>query len=342
MFTRLGSFTVRRRKLVLFATVAVVVIAGLFGAGVFDRLKTGGFDDPGSESSRAERVLNDQFGQGNPNVVLLATADDGRVDSAASTAAGRALGTRLATVPGVKNVASYWTLGSPPPLRSQTGEAALVLARVDGSDKQVSDAVDEINAQFAGEQHGVVVRVGGEQAVFNEIGKTVESDLSRAESIAIPITLILLVLVFGSLVAASLPLLVGGVAIIGTFLALSVIGSLTNVSIFSINLTTALGLGLAIDYSLFVVSRFREELHAGYDPHTAVVRTVERAGRTVAFSALTVAVSLSALLIFPLYFLRSFAYAGVAVVLVAALTSTVSLPALLAVLGTRVDSGRIF
>jgi putative drug exporter of the RND superfamily len=341
MFTRLGQLAVRRRRTILLLTLAFVALAGVLGAGVFDKLKSGGFDDPKSESARAERVLKDEFGQGDPNVVLLATAADGNVDSAASAAAGRALAVRLATVPHVGSVGSYWDLGSPPPLRSRSGDAALVLGRVDGTDKQIADAITAINDGFSGEQGVLRVQVGGREAVFDEVGKTVRSDLSRAESIAIPITLVLLVLVFGSLVAASLPLLVGGVAIIGTFLALSVISALTNVSIFSINLTTALGLGLAIDYSLFVVSRFREELHAGYDSDTAVVRTVERAGRTVAFSALTVAVSLSALLIFPLYFLRSFAYAGVAVVLIAAVVSTLSLPAFLAVLGPRVDAGRI-
>jgi RND superfamily putative drug exporter len=150
--------------------------------------------------------------------------------------------------------------------------------------------------------------------------------------------LILLVLVFGGLVAAGLPLLVGIISILGTFLALFVIGSITDVSIYSINLTTALGLGLAIDYSLFVVSRYREELRNGMSPHDAVVRSIETAGRTIAFSALTVAVSLSALLVFPLYFLRSFAYAGIAVVLTAMVTSLLSLPALLAVLGTKVNA----
>ena len=146
--------------------------------------------------------------------------------------------------------------------------------------------------------------------------------------------------VFRSVVAASLPLLVGVMSIMGTLFALFVLGSVTDVSIYSINLTTALGLGLAIDYSLFIVSRFREELCLGLAVPDAVVRSVETAGRTVAISALTVAVSLSALLIFPLYFLRSFAYAGIAVVLLAMLSSIVTLPALLAVLGRRVDSRR--
>jgi RND superfamily putative drug exporter len=155
------------------------------------------------------------------------------------------------------------------------------------------------------------------------------------------LTLILLLFVFRGVVAASLPMLVGVIAVLGTLLSLFVIGSITDVSIYAINLTTALGLGLAIDYSLFIVSRFREELKAGRTVEHAVVRTMETAGKTVLISSLTVAVSLSALLVFPLYFLRSFAYAGVAVVLLALAGSLLSLPALLAVLGHRVNSLRI-
>ena len=148
-----------------------------------------------------------------------------------------------------------------------------------------------------------------------------------------PIILVLLVIVFGSVVAALLPLAIGAIAVLGTFAELSVLGSLTDVSVFSINLTTALGLGLAIDYALLMVNRFREELAGGRDTHDAVVRTVETAGRTIMFSALTVAVALAALLVFPLYFLRSFAYAGVGVVIIAMVGAIVVLPALLAVLG---------
>jgi putative drug exporter of the RND superfamily len=241
----------------------------------------------------------------------------------------------------VKSVASYWDLGSPAPLRSRDGVRTLVLARVVGSDPQIKDAIAAVRNDLGGAHDGYDVRFGGEEAVFDDVGHHVESDLRRAEMIAVPITLLLLLLVFGSAVAAGLPLVIGGIAIVGTLFVLYVISSITDVSIYAINLTTALGLGLAIDYSLFIVSRFREEMRAGYSSDDAVVRAVVRAGRTVAFSALTVAISLSALLVFPLYFLRSFAYAGAAVVLIAALASTVSLPALLAVLGPRIDAGRV-
>ena len=156
--------------------------------------------------------------------------------------------------------------------------------------------------------------------------------------IALPITLLLLLLVFGSGVAALLPLAIGALSIVGTFLVLLVINSFTEVSVFSLNLTTGMGLGLAIDYSLFIVSRYREELRAGAEPNIAIERTVATAGRTVAFSALTVAASLCALLVFPLAFLKSFAYAGIAVAALAGLYAVVVLPALLAVLGRRVDA----
>jgi len=194
----------------------------------------------------------------------------------------------------------------------------------------------------SGDRGVITVNSGVVGPVFNEISTTIQEDLGRAESIAIPVTVVLLVLVFGGLVAAGLPLVVGLSAVLGTFFTLWVITLFTDVSIFSINLVSALGPGLAIDYSLFTVSRYREELAAGRDPHAAVVRTVETAGRTVAVSALTVAVSLSALLVFPLYFLRSFASAGIGVTVVSAAASLLTLPALLAVLGRRVDSLRLW
>jgi RND superfamily putative drug exporter len=309
----------------------------VLGAGVFDRLSTGGFQDPDAESTRAADLLDERFGQGDPNLVLLVTPDGGVVDDPGAVDAGRALTERLADEDGVAQAVSYWTLGQPPPLRSDTGEDALVLAFVDGDEDEVEETVADLSERYEGELDGLDVAIGGRDAVFHEVGTTIESDLARAESIAVPLTLLFLVVVFGGLVAASLPLFIGGLAVFGAFLSLSLLSEVTDVSIFSINLTTAMGLGLAIDYGLFMVSRYREELRAGKPVDAAVVRTVETAGRTVAFSGLTVAVSLSALLVFPLYFLRSFAYAGIAVVLVASVVSVVSLASLLAVIGTRVN-----
>lgn len=341
MLTRLGLFTVRRRRWVLSATLVFFLAAAALGTGAFGVLKTEGFDDPSSESARAESLLEDHFGGGEPNVVLVLSAQGQDVGDPAVTSEGSAFTERLEAIDGVDNVVSFWSLGNAPTLRSTDGDTALVLARLTGDEEFVEERLTLIDDEFTGTQGSFDVLLGGSDAVFADIGHTIESDLLRAELIAVPLTLILLLFVFRSLIAALLPLFVGVIAIFGTLLSLFIIGSAADVSIYAINLTTALGLGLAIDYSLFIVSRFREELGTGRSVEQSVVRTVQTAGKTILISALTVAVSLSALLVFPLYFLRSFAYAGVAVVLLALVTSIVSLPALLAVLGHRVDSIRI-
>ncbi len=346
MFTALGLLVVRRSRIVLGVTGLFFVLSVALGTGVFGVLKSGGFEDPGAESTRAALLLEERFGQGEPNVILLVTAASGSVSDGEAVTAGAALEGRLADL-GVDNIVSYWSIGGADvpgnPLAGRDGDRALVLGRITGDDEAVEEVVAEVSDTFTGEAQGGAVRVqvGGQAEVFRQVGTTIEGDLARAESIAVPITLVLLVLVFGTVVAALLPLFVGGLAVFGAFLSLFAIAQVTDVSVFSINITTALGLGLAIDYSLFIVSRFREEMGSGAEPHDAVVRTVETAGRTVAFSAVIVAISLSALLVFPMYFLRSFAYAGIAVVTVAATVSVFSLPALLAVLGRRVDAGRV-
>jgi putative drug exporter of the RND superfamily len=342
MLTRLGLFIVRRRRAILAGAVLFVVASFAVAGGVASRLTSGGFADPSSESERAAAQLQRQFGAKEPNVVLLVSAKHGSVDDAAVRAAGLRVTRELARQPSVGQVASYWSLDNAAPLESKDGRQALVLGVIAGSDDHVNDVAKVLSPKFTRDDAVVRVAVGGRAEVFRQVGDTIKKDLSRAESIAFPITLILLVLVFGSVVAAGLPLLVGVVAIAGSFLALYVISAITDVSVYSLNLTTAMGLGLAIDYSLFVVSRFREELRNGLSTDDAVVRTVATAGRTVAGSALTVAVSLLALWLFPLSFLRSFAYAGVAVSVLAALGAVLVLPALLAVLGHRVDSLRVF
>jgi RND superfamily putative drug exporter len=341
LLTRLGEFTVHHRRSVLALTVVFIVAAGVFGTRAFSVMEDGGFEDPSSESHRAGEAEG-RFGSGEPDVVVIATAAGGDVDAPDASAAGVALTERVSSVKGVGSVTSYWTSEAPPSLRSQRGDSALLLVDADGDEEEVLADLEDVGDELASRGAVLEVAIGGGEAVGAEFGETIEGDMARAESIAIPITLVLLVLVFGGLLAASLPLFVGVIAILGTFLSLYVIGSITDVSIYAINLTTALGLGLAIDYSLFIVSRYREELRNGHSVEEAVVRSVETAGRTVTISALIVAVSLSALLVFPQYFLRSFAYAGIAVVLLAMVTAVVSLPALLAVVGTRIDALRLF
>ena len=341
MLARLGRLTVAHRKAVLVGTAVFFLVAAGLGGGVASRLSSGGFDDPSSESSRAAEQIKRDFGKQQPDLVFLVTAKSGTVDEPAVASAANELTTNLAAEKQVARAISYWSLGNPPPLRSEDGRQALVLVSLRGDDDQIMDATKELSPRYGRDSGPITVRVGGFAEVFREVNHQVEEDLLRAELIAFPITLLLMVLVFGSVVAAGLPLVVGALAIVGTFLVLLVISSLTEVSIFALNLTTAMGLGLAIDYSLFIVSRFREELHNGREPHDAVVRTVQTAGKTVAFSALTVAVALAALLVFPLAFLRSFAYAGIGVAIITGLVAVVSLPALLAVLGPRVNSFRL-
>ena len=342
MLERLARFVVRRRRAVLALTGLALLAAGVFGVGVFGAVKTGGFEDPAAESSRAARIIEERFGQGDPDMVLLVTAQGGAtVDDPAIAAAGAALTAELAAEADVVQSVSYWTLGRPPPLRSGGSDRALVLARIAGDDDHVDERVGELATRYTRRDGPVTVAVTGYSAVFNQVSTTVESDLTKAESLAFPLTGIALVLVFGSVVAAGMPLAVGVLSIITTFAMLHLIALLTDVSIFSINLTTGLGLGLAIDYSLFLVNRVREERRKGFSNDEAVVRSVLTAGRTVLFSALTVAASLSALLVFPLYFLRSFAYAGIAVVLAAAGGAIVVLPALLAALGDNLERFRI-
>ena len=335
----LARLIVARRRFVLIAALMVAALAGAFGGSVAKNLSNGGFNDPHAESTAAQEIVEQRFGAGTPNLVLLVTAADGSVDSAASAAAGRRLTEELAKEPGVSGTTSYWSLQAPP-LKSNNGSEALVLARITGDEDAVRERIEELSPVFSRADPAATlqVQVTGEAEVFRQVGSTIEADLKRAELIAIPITLILLVLVFGGLIAAGLPLFVGALTVLGTFAVLQVINSFTDVSIFALNLTTAMGLGLAIDYALFMVSRYREELHAGWPVADAVVRTMRTAGRTVIFSAATVAISLSSLLVFNQAFLRSFAYAGVAVAAIAAIASVVVLPALLAVLGHRIDS----
>ncbi|MCB5169283.1 MMPL family transporter [Streptomyces bambusae] len=330
-------FVTARPRLSLLLALLVTALAVFAGSGAADRMGAGGWQDPAAESTYATEALEREFPASQPNLLLLLDAGPPGVDEPAAAAAADRLARRLAAEPGVTGVGSYWQTRSPA-LRSADGRQALIAARVTGDEKTASETLGRIAPHYRGTHGPVEVSLGGPVAVQRAMTATVQEDLVRAELIALPITLVLLVLVFGSAVAALLPLAVGIVAILGTNAVLRGLTEVTDVSVFAMNLTTALGLGLAIDYALFIVRRFREELAAGHDPRTAVATTLRTAGRTVLFSALTVAVSLSAMLFFPQYFLRSFAYSGVAVVLLAAAAALVLLPAALVLLGERVNA----
>ncbi|MFH9468555.1 MMPL family transporter [Streptomyces clavifer] len=337
---RVGGWTrlvTARPRLSLLAALVITALAVFAGSGVADRMGSGGWEAPDAESTYTTRVLEREFPASQPNLLLLVDSGGASVDDPAVAAEAARLTERLAGERGITGVGSYWQTTSPA-LRSEDGHEAIVAARIEGDEKTAGDTLDRIAPAYRGVHGPVEVSVGGPVAVRHEMQTIIQEDLLRAELIALPVTLVLLVMVFGSAIAALLPLGVGIVAILGTNAVLRGITELTDVSVFAQNLTTALGLGLAIDYALFIVRRFREELASGADTRAAIGTTLRTAGRTVLFSALTVAVSLAAMMVFPQYFLRSFAYAGIAVVLLAAAAALILLPAALMLLGPRVNS----
>lgn len=331
MLHSLGSLAVRRARLILVAAALTLVAAGVIGAGAFAQLKTEGFDDPNADSTKAAALVEERFG-GEADLILLVRPEKGTVDDPAAVAAGIALAEKAAADPDLSNVVSYWQTKSPA-LKSPDGEYALVLAHAGDN--------EEVIERYTSDGPDITVAAGGEAGVSADVGAEVGKSLGIAEAIAVPITLLLLVVAFRGLVAGLLPLAIGLISIMGTFAELAILGRLTDVAIYAINLTTALGLALAVDYALLMVSRFREELAGGASTERAVVRSVQTAGRTILFSATTVVAALSVLLLFPLYFLRSFAYAGIGVVIISCVAALVVLPALLAVLGPRVNKGRL-
>jgi len=319
--------------------VALLVMVGtaVFGIPVMKSLSAGGFQDPTSQSSRASDMLADTFGQGNMQLLISVTSQDG-VESPAARAVGTDIVRQLKASPYVTpQVTDAWTSSSPQ-LVSKDGKTGLIVAGVTGTETEAQQHAKALAAQVVHDRDGVTVKAGGEAMIYVQINGQTEKDLLLMESIAIPLSFLVLVWVFGGLLAAALPLAVGGFAILGSMAVLHAITFVTNVSIFALNLTVAMGLALAIDYTLLIISRYRDELADGADRETALIRTMTTAGRTVLFSAMTVALSMIAMVLFPMYFLTSFAYAGVAVVAFAAAAAIVVTPAVIVLLGDRLDS----
>lgn len=337
----LARMAVGRPKTVVAVIALVLVLAGAGGASLQQRLSGGGFWNADAESARAARVLAEKYTTGTPNVIVLVdvAAASGTVDTPSVAATGLRLTTELAAVAGVRSVSSYWSTGSPEFLRDADRDKALVAVDVPGDeivvDAVVSRLIDSYRDRDYGEFH---LRLGGAAVSYHDVTEQLLHDMKVTEAVTIPILLVLLVLVFGSLVAAGLPLALGLVSIIGTLGILRLLTEFTQVSSYALNLTTVLGLGLGIDYSLFLVSRFREERHGGRDVPTAVRVTVTTAGRTVLFSAATIVIAMSAMLLFPMPFLRSLAAACLSVTLLAAFATVTLLPALLMLFGHRIDA----
>ena len=341
MFEKLGHFVVRRKKAVLALFLLATLVAGGIGSLAFGKLDSGGYSDASSESAQATKYIIEKFKVQEPIVTLVVDSKTS-VDDAQVAAKALALEKEIRSVKGVSKTYSYWSTGNTPTMRSSDGKAGFILVyadlKLDDIDGFSSIGAD-IQSRFDGNYQGLHVYAGGGAVITHAINTKIEKDLFLAESIAIPLTFLLLIFVFGAMVASAMPLFVGVTSILGSFFLIYLLTLFTHVSIFALNLITGLGLGLGIDYALLMVNRFREELHHGKSVEESVITTVATAGKTVFYSGLTVFVTMASLLFFPLNFLKSFGYAGIAVISLAVVGAVVALPALLAVLGKKVDKG---
>jgi uncharacterized membrane protein YdfJ with MMPL/SSD domain len=340
MFERLGVRVFARRKRVLIVGLVLLILGGLWGGSVSKHLSSGGYYDPHSESVRAGNDIQHKLGVPTQDAIVLFTSQQPVSDPTVE----HAIESALASLPHaeVPSYTTYWTSHQPQQL-STNGRATYVTLSLTGK----TDATQEQSLAVArsalakADLPGITVQYGGTVTLNKEISGQVSTDLRRAELVSLPIVLVLLIIIFGSLVSAGLPLAVGILAIVGASAVLRLLTTFVSVSVFALNLVTVLGLGLAVDYALFIVSRFREELDRQPTVQRALARTMATAGRTIAFSGITIAASLASLTLYPETFLRSMGYGGVAVVLLDVVAATTVLPALLAILGHRVNSLRL-
>ena len=343
MLGRIATMAIAAPRRIIAFAVLLTISAAVFGVPVAKSLSAGGFQDPTAESSAAARLLAEKFNQGDMQLVFTVAAPAG-AESPAARAAGLAVVDALEASPHIASVTSTWT--APPAaiadLVSRDGSTGLIVAGITGGEnyaqRHAQALVDAITEDVLPAHPDITVTPGGQAMVYSQITKQSERDLLLMESIAIPLSFLVLVWVFGGLLAAALPMAVGALAIVGSMAVLRLITHFTDVSIFALNLTIALGLALAIDYTLLIVSRYRDELADGVPAEQALVRTMLTAGRTVLFSATTVALSMAAMVLFPMYFLKSFAYAGIATVAFAAFAAVIVAPAVIVVLGPRLNS----
>ncbi|MFD1369280.1 MMPL family transporter [Actinoplanes sichuanensis] len=318
----------------LIVALVAVIGSGVWGLGVFGQLTEGGYNDPRSESARAaETAVTATGGQGGDVIAIYTPDQGGSIDDAALT---KRIKERLGALPesAVEAQSSYWDKKSPAYASKDKSSAVAVITLTGEDDAAKMDAYADIEDALT--IPGAHVELAGGIPLAHASSQRSTDDLAFAEMVSLPIVLILLLLIFGSLVAASLPVLVGGAAVLGSLGVLHAIALTHEVNSFAVNVASLLGLGMAIDYGLFMVGRFREE-QAVHSTSEAVRRTVATAGRTVVFSATLLMTALAGLLLFPQGFLKSLAYGGLAAVFLAMLLSLTLLPALLAVLGPRVD-----
>ena len=342
MFERLGHFAVRRQKIAVITFVFSILISGVLGTQVFSRLDSGGYSIASSDSYKVYEYITNTLNENEPIVVVMVDAGES-VDQESIRVRALALEKSMAAEDGVSKTVSYWSTGGAPSLKSSDGEAAYVL--VYGEGDAFSPKSQKLGKIFQQEYDGSVagfdLYASGFGVISNAITEKISSDLKLSESISIPLTFILLVLVFGALTASAMPLIVGVFAILGAFFLLYLLTMITDVSVYALNLTTGMGLGLGIDYALLMVNRFREELHKGKSVEDSIVTMMTTAGKTVFYSGLTVLVTLMSLIFFPLPFLKSFGYAGVSVVALAVVGALCGLPPILAMVGKRIDKGTV-
>lgn len=338
VFHRVARLTYAYPKSVVAATLVFVAIAIAAGGSVADRLKPAGFTDPESESALTVDDAASTLGRDpSPGLVVVVRAPEGDVATPAARAEIGRLADVLANDPEVAAVRTPFEPARSPQLISRDGGSALILGHFAHTDQaDLEDAAERIPAKLRSDE--LDLTLGGFAVGFNDVNDTVREDLTRAELIAFPILALLLLLVFRGVVAAALPLLIGGFAVVGTFLSLRVLSEFTDISIFALNITTALGLGLAVDYGLLLVSRFREELERSGPGWEAHRRTVETAGRAIFFSGLTVAAAAAAMIVLPQRFLYSMGAGAAVVSLLAAVGALLAIPAMLAILGERVNA----
>ncbi|HET9495792.1 MAG TPA: MMPL family transporter, partial [Chloroflexia bacterium] len=336
MFAALGRAVYRRRWIVLVAGLAFMLASGLAGTTLFGTLKAGGYDNPEAESIRAVELLRKELGRDDRTLVVLFTSTDGlQVDDPAYKTEVEETLARLEGQPNIGRTTGYYTTGAAQ-FVSNDRLSTYAAVGVNGDDDVQMQVMDVVRPLLTSNR--LQVRLGGYPATAQDITEQVQRDLERAELLSFPVVFVLLVIVFGSLVAAAMPLFIGAFTILGGLMLLRLATTVTDMSVFAVNIVTMLGLGLAIDYSLFVVSRFREELvRHDNDVQAALSRTMQTAGRTVVFSGLTVMISLLSLVIFPQMLMKSLGWGGSAAVLVAMLATVTVLPAALALLGPRVN-----
>ena len=341
MFEKLGHLIFKRRKSAVILFVVGILVAGGFGSLAFSRLDSGGYSDPKSDSYKVYEYLTEELKISEPAVVIIVDSGSTDVTDPSVAQKGVALEKKIAQEEGVTKTLSFWTSGGEATLKSADGKAAYILVYGDGEAfTPESQGLGKVMQQkYDGSYEGLTLYAGGVGVVGHAITKKISDDLKIAELISIPLTFILLVLVFGALAASAMPLIVGVAAILGAFFILYLFTLFTTVSIYALNLTTGMGLGLGIDYALLMVNRFREELHRGKNIEDSIVTTMATAGKTVFYSGMTVLVTLLSLTFFPLPFLQSFGYAGVSVVALAVIGALFGLPPIMAILGDRIDKG---